>query len=66
MTSNCTGLERKYSCKPASRVQVVSALDGYTAEIQPLGLRLWRIGGDGRCMFRALAQGAHQLDKCKL
>lgn len=65
VTSKCTGLERKYSCKPAGRVQIISALDRYAVEIQPLGLRLWRIGGDGRCMFRALAQGAYQLDKGK-
>ena len=43
-----------------------SALDRlYTEPSQPIGLRLWRIGGDGRCLFRALAQGAHQLDKGK-
>lgn len=26
-----------------------------------IGLQLWRISGDGSCLFRALAQGHHQL-----
>lgn len=60
------GSQRKYSCKPISPVQVLSALSlSHTAPIQPIGLRLWRIDGDGRCLFRALAQGTHQLDKGK-
>ena len=67
-TSIGAGFARQRTCKTGGPVQVVSALNDrfrYTTQIQPIGLRLWRIGGDGRCLFRALVQGAHQLDKGK-
>ncbi len=47
------------------RYQAATALNNSSFYSAPIGLRLWRIGGDGRCMFRALVQGAYQLDKGK-
>ena len=48
---------------PSKHSRAASALSSSSLYTAPVGLSLWRIGGDGRCMFRALVQGAHQLDK---
>lgn len=42
---------QRFSVDAGSAVEYSSAI----------GLQLWRISGDGSCLFRALAQGHHQL-----
>lgn len=59
-SDNGAGHRREFHHQRLTPVTVTLAASApYTA---PIGLRLWRISGDGRCMFRALVQGAHQLD----